>query len=191
MDSEISSGRGKCIKKYFTSLEDRTKFNLEYLNFISKSGDFNDYDSIMSRYGMDPKGWWLLYGSSAPMLQAIASKILAQPSSSSCAERNWSIYSFVHSMRRNKMTPVRAEDLVFIHSNLRLLSRRSPQYKQGESKMWDIAGDAFDSFEDVGTLDIANLSLDEPELEVMLIVDDAPRGDDGVESGSESGGLNH
>ena len=41
------------------------------------------------------------------------------------------------------MTPQRAKDLVFIHNNLRLLSRNSPQYKQGETKMWDIAGDEF------------------------------------------------
>ncbi|GFZ02118.1 hypothetical protein Acr_15g0007270 [Actinidia rufa] len=41
------------------------------------------------------------------------------------------------------MTPQRAEDLVFVHSNLRLLSRRSPQYCSGETKMWDIAGDQF------------------------------------------------
>ncbi|CAL5432817.1 unnamed protein product [Camellia sinensis] len=98
--------------------------------------------------------------------------LLVQPSSSSCAERNWSIYSFIHSMRRNKMTPQRAEDLVFVHSNLRLLSRRTPQYHEGETKLWDIAGDTFDSFDDVGMLEVANLSLDEPEMEVVLFTDD-------------------
>ncbi|GFY87883.1 hypothetical protein Acr_05g0015220 [Actinidia rufa] len=72
----------------------------------------------------------------------------------------------------NKMTPQRAEDLVFVHSNLRLLSRRSPQYCSGETKMWDIAGDQFGSLEDVGMLEVANLSLDEPELEVVVFTDD-------------------
>ncbi|GFY93828.1 hypothetical protein Acr_09g0002780 [Actinidia rufa] len=70
------------------------------------------------------------------------------------------------------MTPQRAEDLVFVHSNLRLLSRRSPQYCSGETKMWDIAGDQFGSLEDVGMLEVANLSLDEPELEVVVFTDD-------------------
>lgn len=97
------------------------------------------------------------------MLQSIGLKLLGQPSSSSCAERNWSTYSFVHSVRRNKMTPQRAEDLVYIHSNLRLLSRKFPQYKVGETKMWDIGGDTFDSLEDVEVLEIASLSLDEPD----------------------------
>jgi hypothetical protein len=41
------------------------------------------------------------------------------------------------------MLPTRAEDLVFVHSNLQLLSRNSPQYNQEETKMWDISGDEF------------------------------------------------
>jgi len=35
--------------------------------------------------------------------------------------------------------------------------------------MWDAGGDAFDSMEDVGFLEFAELSLDEPELENELI----------------------
>jgi len=42
------------------------------------------------------------------------------------------------------MTPHRAEALVYVHSNLRLLSRSTPQYHQEETKMWDAAGDEFD-----------------------------------------------
>ena len=40
--------------------------------------------------------------------------------------------------------------------------------------MWDIGGDDFDSLEDsnVGRLEIANLSLDEPQLEAVLFEDD-------------------
>ena len=43
--------------------------------------------------------------------------------------------------------------------------------------MWDIAGDKFDSFDDVGMLEVANLSLDEPEMEVVLFTDDGGIGD--------------
>ena len=66
------------------------------------------------------------------------------------------------------MAPHRAEDLVFVHSNLRFLSRNTPQYHQEETKMWDVAGDAFGSLDDCGILEIASLSLDEPELEVSF-----------------------
>ena len=73
-------------------------------------------------------------------------------------------------MKRNKLKPQRVEDLVFVHNNLRLMSRRSTNYNEGESKMWDVGGDGFDSMdiENVGLLEIANLSLDELELEAVL-----------------------
>ncbi|RZC24731.1 hypothetical protein D0Y65_003768 [Glycine soja] len=58
------------------------------------------------------------------------------------------------------------------HSNLRLLSRNTPQYHQEETKMWDVAGDDFGSLDDCGILEIASLSLDEPELEGVFFNDD-------------------
>ena len=119
---------------------------------------------------MSPIKWWVVHGTSAPMLQSITLKLLRQSCSSSCCERNWNTHNFIHSMKRNKLTPQRSEDLVYVHNNLRLLSRRSPNYNEGESKMWDIRGYGFDSMdtENDGILEIANLSLDEPELEAIL-----------------------
>ncbi|XP_077230410.1 uncharacterized protein LOC143863586 [Tasmannia lanceolata] len=171
-DTEIYAERVKCLKMYFPNSADRTKANVEFAHFSMKSGLFNDVDSINDRATLEPHDWWAVHGTCAPMLQSLALKLLMQPSSSSCAERNWSTYSFVDSLRRNKITPQRAQDLVFVHSNLRLLSRRSPQYAQGETRMWDIGGDSFDSFEDVGVLEVASLSLDEPDLEAVVFTDD-------------------
>ncbi|PKU62640.1 hypothetical protein MA16_Dca016588 [Dendrobium catenatum] len=121
---------------------------------------------------MDPKLVWLIHGASAPLLQTIAIKLLGQVSSSSCCERNWSTYSFIQSMKRNKITPQRAEDLVYVHTNLRLLSRKTSLYMTGDNKMWDVAGDGFECLDDMGLLEVANLSLDEPELEAMIFNDD-------------------
>uniref|UniRef100_A0A8I6YHV8 HAT C-terminal dimerisation domain-containing protein n=1 Tax=Hordeum vulgare subsp. vulgare TaxID=112509 RepID=A0A8I6YHV8_HORVV len=89
--------------------------------------------------------------------------------SSSCCERNWSTYGFIHSAARNKLTPARAADLVFTHNNHRLLSRNSQAYLTGPSKMWDIGGDGVESFGGVGMLEGADLSLDEPALEEEII----------------------
>ncbi|KAH7554514.1 hypothetical protein JRO89_XS12G0229700 [Xanthoceras sorbifolium] len=79
-------------------------------------------------------------------------------------------YNFIHSMRRNKMTPQRAKDLVYVYTNLRLLSRRSPTYNEGPSQQWDVGGDSFDSMnmENSGIIEIADLSLDESDLEDVL-----------------------
>ena len=76
------------------------------------------------------------------------------------------------------MDPKRAEDLVFVHSNLRLLSRKEEGYKKGETRLWDINGDVHDPFDDsAGVLEMADLSLDEPDLEAMLFLDDGNGGE--------------
>ena len=53
--------------------------------------------------------------------------------------------------------------------------------------MWDIAGDNFDSFEDVGELEIAQLSLDEPALEAIIFTEEADGGDEVTHVGSNNG----
>ena len=44
--------------------------------------------------------------------------------------------------------------------------------------MWDISGDAFDSMEGAGVLEVANLSLDEPDMEVVLFRDEIDENED-------------
>ncbi|RZB47321.1 hypothetical protein D0Y65_051095 [Glycine soja] len=151
-DLELTRERLKCFKRFFLDMDVRRKVNIEFANFSDGREGFDDLNSLNDRGQMDPKAWWLVHGINAPILQKVALKLLAQPCSSSCCERNWSTYSFIHSLKRNKMAPHRAEDLVFVHSNLRLLSRNTPQYHQEETKMWDVAGDDFGSLNDCGRL---------------------------------------
>ncbi|KAJ4791669.1 HAT family dimerization domain containing protein [Rhynchospora pubera] len=66
------------------------------------------------------------------------------------------------------MTPGRAEDLVFVHSNLRLLSRRSAEYFTGETMFWDVGGDAHEPFDGAEQLAVAELSLEEPEFQRVV-----------------------
>ncbi|KAL2992789.1 hypothetical protein AAZX31_10G067800 [Glycine max] len=171
-DLELTRERLKCFKRFFLDVNVRRTVNIEFANFSDEREGFDDLDSLNDRGQMDPKAWWLVHGVNAPILQKVALKLLAQPCPSSCCERNWSTYSFIHSLKRNKMAPHRAEDLVFVHNNLRLLSRNTPQYHQEETKMWDVAGDDFGSLDDCGILEIASLSLDEPELEGVFFNDD-------------------
>ena len=70
------------------------------------------------------------------------------------------------------MAPARAEDLVYVHSNLRLLSSRNVEYVNTATKMWDIAGDSWNEgniHRGAGILENATLTLDELELEAMVI----------------------
>jgi len=74
------------------------------------------------------------------------------------------------------MTPKRAKELLFVQSNLHLLSRNSSKYKEEEIKLWDITGDNF-SLQDSGILQIASLSLDEPKLEEVFLDEDEQIGE--------------
>lgn len=126
-DLKVSPERMKYIKKCFPNSDERRELSIEYAKFSIMAGDYGDQDSIHDRYTLDPKDWWLLYGTFTPMLQRVALKLLGHPSSSSCCEKNWSTYSFIHSQTMDKMmTSKRMQDLVFVHNNLRLLSRRMP-----------------------------------------------------------------
>ena len=94
------------------------------------------------------------------------------------------------------MTHVRAQDLVFVHSNFRLLSRSNEEYIKGPTKMWDIAGDSWeDPYGGAGMLEIASLTLDEPELEEEIMgatsvtVGSSAPADSGSGSGSRSGNV--
>ena len=70
------------------------------------------------------------------------------------------------------MAHARAEDLVYVHSNLQLLSRRNEEYVNTTTKMWDIARDSWnenDIHGGAGILENTALTLDEPKLEAMVI----------------------
>ena len=71
---------------------------------------------------MDAIDWWSTYGFKTPKLAKVAKKVLSQPISSSSVERNWSTYSHIHNVKRNRLNSLRVDKLVFIHSNIRLQS---------------------------------------------------------------------
>ena len=62
--------------------------------------------------------------SEAKALQTIRRQILAQVCSISSCKRNWSIYLFIYNKVRNRLQPSRAEDLLYIYTNIRLLRHR-------------------------------------------------------------------
>ena len=114
---------------------------VEFATFLGER--FLSPDALTDRWALQPLVWWQYPDSSFPTLQTLTLKLLGQPYLSSCAERNWSTYKFIHSLKRNKMALAHAEDLVYMHSNLRLLSRRNEEYVNTATKMWDIAGDSW------------------------------------------------
>ncbi|GBG79806.1 hypothetical protein CBR_g30069 [Chara braunii] len=67
-----------------------------------------------------PVDWWTLYGGDVPQLQQITINVLGIWSTATPAERNWASMDFVHSKRRNSLSPESLEKLVYIHWNMQL-----------------------------------------------------------------------
>ena len=59
--------------------------------------------------------WWDLHGVTAPELYSLAIKFLSPSVNTSCAERAWSTYGFIHNVKRNMMNADHAESLVYVH----------------------------------------------------------------------------
>ena len=111
--------RSKCLDRYFEDENDLRVVKVEFAAF--SGGRFPSRDALTDRWALQPLVWWQYHGSSFPTLQILALKLLGQPCSSSCAERNWSTYKFIHSLKRKKMAPAHIEDLIYVHSNLTLV----------------------------------------------------------------------
>ena len=85
----------------------------------------------------DALTWWDTYGGMG-LLPKFAKKVLSQVINTSSAERCWSTYSFIHNVRRNRLNENRAESLVYVHYNLRLLSHYCDRaYEDLSYKVWD------------------------------------------------------
>jgi len=110
----------------------------EFKGFVQSTGNFLDPLAIDDRGHMDPITWWGFHGGGSIHLSTLATRLLSQVASSSSTERNWSTYGFIHSVKRNRLEAAKVEDLVYVHSNLLLLSHSSQEYKKGSSKMWDV-----------------------------------------------------
>lgn len=76
--------------------------------------------------------WLSTYGSETPQLVKMANKILSKPISSSSAKRNWSTYSYVHNVKRNRLNASTPDKLASLDSNICLLSQFSESYKSME-----------------------------------------------------------
>ena len=75
--------------------------------------------------------WWDANGASCPELQYMARLVLSQPASASICERINSEFAFVKDPRRNKLEHSKANKLVSLFHNLRLLLRaKKPAYSE-------------------------------------------------------------
>ncbi|WOG81476.1 hypothetical protein DCAR_0100623 [Daucus carota subsp. sativus] len=167
-DEEISLNREACLRRIFDKPEDLKKVTKEYGAFACELEYFSQPHVMASRGEEDHMSWWANYGSFTPLLQGLAFKLLSQLASSSCCERNWSTYGSIQSVKRNQLATQRTEDLVYVHNNIRMISESNQNIPLDHANIGTlviyIGGDNFDGD---NILEIADLSLDDPEIEAI------------------------
>ncbi|XP_038709524.1 uncharacterized protein LOC120004292 [Tripterygium wilfordii] len=141
VDKEVVMGVMEAFEKIAENAAENKLLREQFATFHMRKGIYAMAAAQLDAVTMDAIDWWSTYGSETPELAEVAKKVLSQPISSSSAERNWSTYSYIHNVKRNRLNGTRADKLVFIHSNIRLQSRFSDNYKEGPYKKWDVDPD--------------------------------------------------
>ncbi|CAN6465244.1 unnamed protein product [Victoria cruziana] len=165
IDPEISRHRLICLNKIFKDEKQNERAHNEFASF--STGD-EDMSAIVVKDNYLPIPWWVKHGHAYPTLQYLALRLLVQPATSSSSERNWSTYSHIHNIKRNKLTSKRAEDLVYVYSNLRLLSRSKHEYREGYTKEWDVDPEEFNLEDDFDNFNLDDEEKDKEENEELV-----------------------
>jgi hypothetical protein len=106
-----------------------TAANSQLTLYKGKKGIFARAWVMESARDMPAHLWWDQNGGSVPELQVFARMVLAQPASASICERINSEFEFVKDRRRNRLGHDKANLLVGLFHNLRLLKRmKKPEY---------------------------------------------------------------
>ena len=76
-------------------------------------------------------------------------------------------------MKKSRIEQSRAESMMYVHSNLRLIYRKREYWVKGKTKMWDFFPDDM-GLVSTTELALANLDLNDPVLEPVTFVDSDP-----------------
>ena len=131
-----------------------------FVEFSTSSGRFFSYDVLRDIETKNPYAWWETHGEICPPLQKLAMRILSQVTSSSCCERNWSTYGNLYSLKKSRLDQSRAESMVYVHTNLRIIYKQREEWVKGKTKMWDVFLDDM-GLDNSVELELANLDLNE------------------------------
>ena len=116
----------------------RRKIRDQLALYREKKSSFGLADAQIDRMKIASALWWEDYGSDGPELQRFAVRILSQAVSTSCLEQLWSVYSHIASKKRNRLGVQRANDLVYVSANLRMLCKRESK-KPDLFTAWEMA----------------------------------------------------
>lgn len=135
-NQEVMAGFKEVVRR--TLGED---FVLPAVNELAKYKAFNDPVILKQAESLAGFVFWMVHGAAigCPLLQKLAMLVLSLISTASSCERNWSAYGFVYNRLRNKLSVRRAEDLVYIYQNMRLLAKQEKSKGNVAFVAWDPA----------------------------------------------------
>ena len=99
--------------------------NAQLVAYRNKLSCFGRPAVIEAAEEMPAHLWWDQHGSTTPDLQSFARIVLSQPASASICERINSEFAFIKDRRRNGLGHEKANMLVGLFHNLRLMARMS------------------------------------------------------------------
>lgn len=116
---------------------DCAKILEEYADFSLQKGVFAPAH-LWKKLKVEPHVWWKSFLGHTE-LSKIASRILCLPPTSAEVERSFSTHGRIHGKVRNRLLNSRAEKLVYIHMNLKLLEDK-PKRKKKKSSNENVEG---------------------------------------------------
>lgn len=137
-NEEAMSGFHSMIERvHINDVESQVKAIEQHAVYRAGQGLFARPLAMAAAKTMPAHRWWLSFGAHVPELQKVAVRVLAQVSSASSCERNWSTFDFIHTKKRNRLKCKRVRDVVYVHSNLRLKEKIDNINYQQVTVPWD------------------------------------------------------
>lgn len=172
LDEEVLDDFYYVVGRFYEDPNDQASAVSELTKYKLKEGRFaTEFVQKLAKEQPAWK-WWLLNGGSAPTLRQMAIRILAQCASNSSSERNWSTYKYVHSTIRNRLLSARAEKLVYMYCNEKIIQHiESDAYSEAMPKWSYDIGDG-ETNDDTVTNDDQGYAVSLEEIEENLQSDD-------------------
>ena len=146
-NAEVNTGFLNILEKFLPDVQDQVKALAQLAKYRNYEGIFGRAVVRESAKSLPAWKFWHQFGSETPELQRVAVPVLSQVSCASACERNWSSYDFIHSKKRNRLTPSRAADLVRVFSDLRLAEKMNHVEYEEQMIAWiddDVVSDEED-----------------------------------------------
>ncbi|ONK66330.1 uncharacterized protein A4U43_C06F6620 [Asparagus officinalis] len=173
LDSGVRIGLEKVIQKMVSNNEERMKIAEELRDYHSLDPRIFGLMAVDSLHVSHPRIWWDMWGSSVPVLQNLAIKVLSQPCSFLTAEKNWTAPGATKMSMRDHLESTRLQDLLYVRMNIHLM-KTTAKMEKIDLKPIDVDKIEIspDELEEIGDLEYENEEeADESENEAGNLSD--------------------